>query len=84
MTCWLCALIPAYLASHPFEHVDNDSEHIQRLERMVVVLYDRTSSLSSANDARSVQLRIADIYIIYYIYIVRAIFVLITRKEGGA
>ena len=33
----------------------------------------------------SVQLRIADIYIIiYYIYIVRAIFVLITRKEGGA
>ena len=32
----------------------------------------------------SVQLRIADI-IYYYIYImVRAIFVLITRKEGGA
>ena len=29
--------------------------------------------------------RIADIYIIYYIlYIVRANFVLITRKEGGA
>ena len=32
---------------------------------------------------RSVQLRIADIYI-YILYIVRAIFVLITRKEGGA
>ena len=32
---------------------------------------------------RSVQLRIADIYIYIYI-IVRANFVLITRKEGGA
>ena len=30
----------------------------------------------------SIQLRIADIY--YYIIIVRANFVLITRKEGGA
>ena len=32
----------------------------------------------------SVQLRIADIYIIYILYIVRVNFVLITRKESGA
>ena len=41
-----------YLASHLFEHLDNDSEYFQRLERMIVVLYDRVSSLSSVNDAR--------------------------------
>ena len=35
-----------YLASHPF------AEHFQRLEGMVVVLYDRKSSLNSVNDAR--------------------------------
>ena len=44
------------------------------------------SERSERDTLMSVQLRIADIYIIiiYYIYIVRAIFVLITRKEGGA
>ena len=41
------------------------------------------SERSERDTLRSVQLRIADIYI-YYIYIVRANFVLITRKEGGA
>ena len=39
---------------------------------------------SERDTLRSVQFRIADIYIIIYIYIVRANFVLITRKEGGA
>ena len=43
------------------------------------------SERSERDTLRSVQLRIADIYIyILYIYIVRANFVLITRKEGGA
>ena len=44
------------------------------------------SERSERDTLRSVQLRIADIYIyIYiYIYIVRANFVLITRKQGGA
>ena len=43
------------------------------------------SERSERDTLRSVQLRIADIYIvIIFIYIVRAIFILITRKEGGA
>ena len=42
------------------------------------------SERSERDTLRSVQSRIADIYIIIYIYIVRANFVLITRKEGGA
>ena len=46
------------------------------------------SERSERDTLRSVQLRIADIlyyiYIYIYIYIVRAIFFLITRKEGGA
>ena len=41
-----------YLASHPFEHLDYNSKHFERIERMIVILYDRTSSLSSVNDAR--------------------------------
>ena len=40
------------------------------------------SERSERDTLWSVQLRIADI--LSYIYIVRAIFVLITRKEGGA
>ena len=45
--------------------------------------YLLASERSERDTLRSVQLRIADIYI-YYIYIVRAIFFLITRKVGGA
>ena len=49
---------------------------------------DFTSLLASERSERdtlsSVQLRITDIYIYYILYIVRAIFVLKTRKEGGA
>ena len=40
------------------------------------------SERSEQDTLRSVQLRIADIYIMYII--IRANFVLITRKEGGA
>ena len=42
------------------------------------------SERSERDTLRSIQLRIADIYIMYNIIIVRANFVLITRKEGGA
>ena len=44
------------------------------------------SERSEQDTLMSVQSRIADIYIIiiYILYIVRANFVLITRKEGGA
>ena len=51
----------------------------------VAYIYLLASERSERDTLRSVQSRIADIYIIYYIlYIVRANFVLITRKEGGA
>ena len=42
------------------------------------------SERSERDTLRSVQLRIADIYIYILLYIVRAIFFLITRKVGGA
>ena len=50
------------------------------------IVVELAVSLASERDTlRSVQLRIADIYIyIIYIYIVRANFVFITRKKGGA
>lgn len=41
-----------YLASHPFEKLYLDSESFQKLERVTVILYDRTSSLSSVNETR--------------------------------
>ncbi|CAB3981604.1 Hypothetical predicted protein, partial [Paramuricea clavata] len=41
-----------YLASHPFEKLYLDSESFQKLERLTVILYDRTSSLSSVNETR--------------------------------
>ena len=43
-----------FLATHPFEHLDSDSEHFQRIERLVVVLYSKTCSLTSVNSARIV------------------------------
>ena len=41
-----------FLAAHPFEHLHTDSDHFQKIERLTVVLYDKTSSLSSVNEAR--------------------------------
>ena len=41
-----------YLASHPFEVVNADSDLFVKIERLVVVLYDRTSPLSSVNEVR--------------------------------
>ena len=41
-----------YLASHPFEYLSTDSAHFQKIERFTVILYDKTSPLSSVNEAR--------------------------------
>ena len=41
-----------YLATHPFQCLNINSEHFKRIERYVVVLYDKTSSLSFVNEAR--------------------------------
>ncbi len=40
-----------YLASHPFETLTVDSDHFQKLERLVIVIR-QTSSLNSVNFAR--------------------------------
>ena len=55
---------------------------------IILVIYYSSNLLlaserSERNTLRSVQLRIADIYI-YIVRAIRAIFVLITRKVGGA
>jgi len=41
-----------YLASHPFEYLNIDSIYFQKIERFTVILYDKTSPLSSVNEAR--------------------------------
>ena len=41
-----------FLATHPFEHLHSDSEHFQRIERLIVVLYSKTCPLTSVNEAR--------------------------------
>ena len=41
-----------FLAAHPFEHLNVDSDHFQRIERLIVVLYDKTSPLCLVNEAR--------------------------------
>ena len=40
------------LSLHPFETLKAHSSHFKAIERLIVVLYDRTSPLSSVNDAR--------------------------------
>ncbi len=41
-----------YLSIYPFENLNPDSCHFKALERLVVVMYDRTSPLTSINEAR--------------------------------
>ena len=41
-----------HLASHAFEHLSVECLHFQRIERLTVIIYDRTSPLSSVNQAR--------------------------------
>ncbi|GFS26659.1 hypothetical protein ElyMa_007060900 [Elysia marginata] len=44
----------AHLADHPFTHLDEDSDCFSVLERLVVILYDKTSHLSCVDEARKV------------------------------
>ena len=41
-----------YLARHPFTALYADSEHVQKIERLTVILYDKSSPLNSVNEAR--------------------------------
>ena len=41
-----------FLAANPFQHLDSNSDHFQKIERLTVVLYDKTSPLSLVNEAR--------------------------------
>lgn len=41
-----------YLATHPFQLLNADSEHFKKLERLTVVLYDKTTPSSSINQIR--------------------------------
>ena len=41
-----------YLAGHSFQLLDADDHHFLKLERLTVILYDKTSPLSSVNEAR--------------------------------
>ena len=42
-----------YLASHPFQLLDVDDDHFKKIERLTVILYDKTSPLRYINDTRS-------------------------------
>ena len=39
-----------YLADHPFEHLDANNNHFMKIEQLIVIMYDRTSHLSSVNE----------------------------------
>ena len=41
-----------FLADHPFQQLELNDEPFKKLERLTVVLYDKTSALNSDNEAR--------------------------------
>ena len=41
-----------YLAGHPFQLLDAEDGNFLKIERMTVILYDKTSPLSSVNETR--------------------------------
>ena len=41
-----------YLATHPFQLLKTDSEHFKKLERLTVVIYDKSSPFNSINQLR--------------------------------
>ena len=41
-----------HLASHPFQILNDDSEQFHEIQRLTVVLYDKTSASSSVNETR--------------------------------
>jgi hypothetical protein len=42
-----------HLACHPFETINTDTDHFEKLDKMTVILYDKTSYLMSAIQART-------------------------------
>lgn len=43
-----------HIATHPFEQLDASSDIFQKLERMAIVMYEKSSPLESVNEARMV------------------------------
>ena len=41
-----------YLASHPFEPLDSNGENFCKIERLIVLVYDKTSTSLSINQTR--------------------------------
>ena len=41
-----------FLAANPFHHLESDSEHFKKIERLTVVLYEKSSPLGLVNEAR--------------------------------
>ena len=41
-----------YLASHPFEPLDSNCENFRKIERLIVLVYDKTSTSLSINQTR--------------------------------
>ena len=41
-----------FLSTHPFQQLDENSEHFRNLEWLVIVMYDKSSPLDSINEAR--------------------------------
>ena len=41
-----------FLSTHPFQQLEADSTHFRNLERMTVIMYDKSSPLASINETR--------------------------------
>ena len=41
-----------FLSTHPFQQLEADSTHFRNLERMTVIMYDKSSPLASNNETR--------------------------------
>ena len=42
----------SYLVEHPFHPLDASSPHFKKLERLAIIIYDKTSPLENVNEAR--------------------------------
>ncbi len=42
-----------FMVLHPYTEIDVDAEHFQLLERLTIVMYDKTSSLECVDEARN-------------------------------
>ena len=54
-----------YLAKHPFQELHVDSEHFQTLERLTVIMYNKSSSLNSTKQGRNSSVKIVGRWIDY-------------------